>query len=78
MHLHHPTTSTASVAESFVLVHGKNFHHGGSRRQSAEKPGDTKEKKVYDIERAIEDDFATIRETYGMLHPLTLHFKCTN
>lgn len=60
-------TSQSSLPEAHTsLVHAARIHSSSVRKYEKEKDMRGADPKVSDIGRAIEDDFATIRECYGI------------
>jgi hypothetical protein len=59
--------SMVAMYPTLRLILGRQFHSDRLLLESQKKPSD--DPRINDIGRAIEDDFATIRETYGISIP---------
>ena len=72
--LHNPTpASTVAIKRTVRLILHRQTHNDRRRLESQKKPSD--DLRINDVGRAIEDDFATIRETYGI--SIALLFSAT-
>lgn len=68
--IHHSAiyTSQSSPPQAHAsLIHAARIHTSNVRKHEKEKDMRNADPKVSDIGRAIEDDFATIKDCYGIL-----------